>query len=129
MPKTIDKYTIERNNILQKILEILEISENNNLFSLKKLDENETKIKQIMDIEPDIKKYFLCSRWNYYSNKKREFKRNYLSLIKAVMKDLNVKMISSTLIRKIDNNKTKSETYYIFYLKTFFYINVDIKEY
>jgi len=114
MPKTIDKYTIERNNILQKILEILEISENNNLFSLKKLDENETKIKQIMDIEPDIKKYFLCSRWNYYSNKKREFKRNYLSLIKAVMKDLNVKMISSTLIRKIDNNKTKSETYYIF---------------
>jgi hypothetical protein len=45
MPKKINKYTIERNDILQKILNILEISDTNKTFSLKKLDENESKKK------------------------------------------------------------------------------------
>ena len=53
--------TIEINDILQKLLNILEISDTNKTFSLKNLDENETKQKLI--IESDIKKYFLCSRW------------------------------------------------------------------
>jgi hypothetical protein len=114
MPKSIDKFTNERKEILQKIFNILEISDNNKTLSLKKLDEDENKQKSIIELENDIKKYFVCSRWTYFSNKKREFKRNYLSLIKAIMKDLDVKMISSTLIIKTDDNKTKCETYYIF---------------
>jgi hypothetical protein len=113
MPKTIDKYTIERNNILQKIFNILEISDTNKIFSLKNLDENENKQKLIFDLESDIQKYFLCSRWNYFSNKNRKFKRSYLSLIKAIFKDLNIKMITSTLIKKNNDNKTKCETFYI----------------
>jgi hypothetical protein len=80
----------------------LEISDNNKTLSLKKLDEDENKQKSIIELENDIKKYFVCSRWTYFSNKKREFKRNYLSLIKAIMKDLDVKMISSTLIIKTE---------------------------
>jgi hypothetical protein len=114
MPKSIDKYTNERKDILQKIFNILEISDNNKTFSLKKLDEDENKQNSIIELENDIKKYFLCSRWTYFSNKNREFKRSYLSLIKAIMKDLDVKMTSSTLIKKIDDNKTKCETYYVF---------------
>ena len=114
MPKSIDKYTNERKDILQKIFNILEISDNNKTFSLKKLDEDENKQNSIIELENDIKKYFLCSRWTYFSNKNREFKRSYLSLIKAIMKDLDVKMTSSTLIKKIDDNKTKCETYYDF---------------
>jgi hypothetical protein len=38
---------------------ILEITENNKMFSLKKLDENKDKQKSILDLENDIKKYFL----------------------------------------------------------------------
>jgi len=114
MPKSIEKYTNERKDILQKIFNILEITDNNKIISLKKLDEDKNKQKSIIELENDIKKYFLCSRWTYFSNKNREFKRSYLSLIKAIMKDLDIKMTSSTLIKKIDNNKTKCETYYIF---------------
>ena len=112
MPKSIEKYTIERKEILDKLLNILEISETNNMFSLKKLDGDDVKIKRIMDLEGDIKKHFLCSRWTYFSNKKREFKRVYLSLIKAILKDMNVTMTPSTLIKKL-GNKAKCETYYI----------------
>ena len=114
MPKSIDKYTNERKDILQKIFNILEISDNNKTFSLKKLDEDENKQNSIIELENDIKKYFLCSRWTYFSNKNREFKRSYLSLIKAIMKDLNIKITSSTLIKKTNDNKTKCETFYIF---------------
>ncbi len=113
MPKNINKYTIERNNVLQTIFNILEISDSNKIFSLKNLDENENKQKLIFDLEYDIQKYFLCSRWNYFSNKNRKFKRSYLSLIKAILKDLNIKITPSTLIKKTDDNKTKCETFYI----------------
>jgi hypothetical protein len=114
MPKTIDKYTIERNNVLQKLFNILEISDTNKTFFLKNLDENENKQNLIFELESDIKKYFLCSRWTYFSNKNRKFKRSYLSLIKAIMKDLNIKMIPSTVVNKNNDNKTKRETFYIF---------------
>ena len=33
MPKSIDKFTNERNDVLQKILNILEITEKNKMFS------------------------------------------------------------------------------------------------
>ena len=116
MPKTIDKYIVERQELLQKIYNILEITENNKMFSLKKLDENEDKQKSILNLENDIKKYFLCSKWTYFNNKNREFKRSYLSLIKAIMKDMKIQMIASTIVKKTDDNKTKSETIYLFEL-------------
>lgn len=84
------------------------------MFSLKELDENNDKQNNIIALEANIKKYFLCSRWTYFSNKNREFKRNYLSLIKAIMKDMNVKMASSTLVKKNNDNASKCETYYCF---------------
>jgi hypothetical protein len=114
MPKTIEKYTNERQELLQKLFSILEINEGNKMLSLKKLDEDEQKQKQILDLVDDIKKYFLSSRWTFFSHKNIELKRNYLSLIKAIMKDMNIKMVASFLHIPISKNKVKIETYYIF---------------
>ena len=114
MPKNINNYTNERNIVLQKMYNIIEINDNNKMFSLKELVENIDKQNKIIELEIEIKKYFLCSRWTYFSNKKREFKRNYLSLIKAIIKDMNIKMITSTLVKKNNNNTSKCETFYIF---------------
>jgi hypothetical protein len=114
MPKDITQFTNERKELLQKLLNILEINDKNKMFSLKELDENNDKKTKILELEQDIKKYFLCARWTYFSNKNRECKRNYLSLIKAIMKDMNVKMSASTLVKKLDDNATKYETYYYF---------------
>jgi hypothetical protein len=112
MPKSIDKYDSERQELLQKLYKILEISPENNKFSLKELDNNIEKQSAIIGLENDIKKYFLCSRWSYFSHKNRNFKRNYLSLVKAIMKNMNVKLITSTMTKKYDDNTTESETYY-----------------
>jgi len=61
MPKSIDKFTNEQKEVLQKIFNILEISNTNKILSFKKLDEDENKQKSIIDLENDIKKYFICS--------------------------------------------------------------------
>jgi hypothetical protein len=113
MPKLIKNFTKEREELLQKMFYILEINQTNKILSLKKLDEDEDKQNKIINLTDDIKKYFVCSKWTYFSNKKREFKRLYLSLIKSVMKEMNVKMTSSTTLVKTDD-KVKCETFYVF---------------
>lgn len=112
MPKNVDKYDNERNELLQKLYNILEITPDNNIFSLKELDENIGKQNKIIELENDIKKYFICSKWTYFSHKNRECKRNYLSLIKAMLKSMNVKLNTSIIINKNDNNTSKCETFY-----------------
>jgi hypothetical protein len=115
MPKTIDQFTNERKEVVQKIFNILEITPINKMISLKKLDEDNEKQNKIIELETDVQKYFISSQWNYFKNKNRDFfKRRYLSLIKAVMKDMNVKMVSSVINRKIDDGNIKADTYYIF---------------
>jgi hypothetical protein len=116
MPKKIQQYTSERQSLVNKMLKILEINETNNILSLKKLDEDQQKQQQIINLIDDIKQYFICSSWTFFSNKKRKIKRLYLSLIKSVMKEMNVQMISSTRLNKTDE-KVQNETFYIFLFK------------
>lgn len=113
MPKSITNYTEERKDVLDRLLNILEVTKTNNMLSLKKLDESIDKQKMIMELEEDIKRYFLCSKWSYFNNKDRKMKRVYLSLIKMIMKDMNVTMTTSTLVTKTKENIKKYETYYI----------------
>ena len=113
MPKSIKNFTKERQELLQKMFDILGITDDNKMFSLKKLDENEEKQKQILDLVDDIKKYFVCSKWTFFNHKDRQIKREFLSLIKSIFRDMNVKMVSSFLHIPTIDNKVKCETYYI----------------
>jgi len=108
MPKDISKYSKEREEILLKIFNILGINEHNNNFELKKIDEDIEMQNKILELEPDIKKYFNCSRWSCYASS--NVKKKYLSLIRYVLKTMNYDIISK---RKMINKVTyKKETYY-----------------
>ncbi len=113
MPKTIQNYTNERNELLQKIINILGISKENNMISLKKMDENIELQNKILELIPDIKKYFLCSRWSYFSNQHTDFKRSYLSLIKSVLKSMDINIKSKIITRKLSENICEIDTAYI----------------
>ena len=114
MPKTIEKFTNERKEIVNKIFNILEITPTNKMISSKKLEKDFEKQNKIIELETDVQKYFICSKWNYFINKKRIFKHKYISLIKSVMKEMNIKMFTSRISCKQEDNKFKYETLYIF---------------
>ncbi len=113
MPKTIENYTNERNELLQKMFNILELSKGHNIISLNKLDEDTDMQQKILDLIPDIKKYFLCSRWSYFSNQHTVFKRSYLSLIKSVLKSMDINIKSKIITRKLSENIREIDTAYI----------------
>jgi hypothetical protein len=66
MPKSIKKFTKERLVVLQKMFTILEITSDYKMFSLKKLDEDKERQKQILDLVEDIKKFFISSKWTFF---------------------------------------------------------------
>ena len=143
-----------RNELLGKLYIILDITENNKMFTLKELDMNEKKQQDIIDLEVkdfaslhllgilispsallvpvNIKRYFLCKRfrfapsfrdtntafgsisprsnWTYFKHRNRDWKRKYLSLIKAIFKDMGINIKTQVLL---DKSISKSETQYI----------------
>jgi hypothetical protein len=114
MPKTVDQFANERKEIVNKIFNILEITPTNKMISLKQLDEDINKQNKLIELESDIQKYFICSKWNYFNNKKRGFKRKYISLLRSIMKNMDINFYSSIISKKGNDNKFKHETLYIF---------------
>ena len=96
MPKKVELYNEDRQIIINKLFEILEITEFNKSFSLHKMDDNIEKQQQVLDLEQDIKKYFICSRWTCIN--KKDVQRKWLSMIKYVFRDMDIKL--STLHNK-----------------------------
>jgi regulator of sigma D len=97
MPKVVDKYTKERQEVLDKMFSILGINENNNKFLLHELDTDEKKQQDILNLEPEIKKYFICGKWSCFKNP--NMKREALSYFKHVVKDMGlIVMITDSII-------------------------------
>jgi hypothetical protein len=103
-------YTNERQIILNKIFEILDINENNNTFYLGDLDADEEKQNQILELEVDIKKNFVCGSWACFAND--NIKRKVLSIIKNLMKAMNFNMIPKRKLIKKDNISYRDTIYY-----------------
>jgi len=104
-------YTEERQIILNKIFEILDINENNNTFYLYELDSDEKKQNQILELEVDIKKYFVCGSWACFASD--NIKRKVLSIIKNLIKDMNYSIISKRKLIKKDNVSYRDTIYYL----------------
>lgn len=108
-------YPIEREEILNKIFEILNINKNNNTFSLGDLDSDEKIQNQILELENDIKKYFICGSWFCFAS--LNVKRKVLSIIKNIMKVMNYKMISKRKLIKIKNSDKKHQDTFYYFIK------------
>lgn len=99
-PSKDSQYIEERKQVLNKILNIIGITEDNTVFYFDDIEKNPDKIKQILDLESDVRKYFNCSGWTYFTQKP---KKPYISLMKSVFKTMNVKMTRTYQI----NGETK----------------------
>ena len=104
-------YTDERQIILNKIFEILNINDSNNTFFLKDLDNDEKKQNQILELESDIRKFFVCGNWACFTN--HNIKRKALSIIKNLINDMNYNIIPKRKLIIKDNDRYRDTIYYL----------------
>jgi len=103
-------YKEERKAILKKILTIIGIDNTNKIFYSHLLDENENIQKQIIDLSDDIQKYFKVSSWAAFKPD-MVIGRRYISIIKAILKEMDVIFISVSQKMRY-KNKTINTTMY-----------------
>ena len=77
-------YKKEQEEIVDKIIKILNL-ENKNSYTLYELDNNEEIQKQIMELIPEIKKWYSFNRMKAVGDPER-IKRPWLSIIKHLIK-------------------------------------------
>ena len=107
-------YKKEQEEICDKIIEILDLPETNTI-TLYELDNDKEKQEKIIELIPDIRKYFSLSFVKGVKNPEL-LKRPYLSVIKQILKN-NYNIISSDFRTQINENKIRTKKY-IFIKKT-----------
>ena len=106
-------YEEEQNKILNLLIDILDIN-NNSIIILHDLDNNETIQQQILDLIPDIRKYFSLSNVRGIKNPET-LNRPWLSIIRKMIQS-KYKMVSKDHQITKDGNKIRTKKY-IFYKK------------
>ncbi len=106
-------YRLEREEIIKKINNLLEITEKKNYVYLYDIENNENIKKEINDMSDEIKKYFKVGNWNYYIMKNNGEKPLEIGLIRAVYRDEG--WLMTTKETKIERNgeKVRSIIYYL----------------
>ena len=79
-------YATEQNNIIDRIVNILNIKTNEYQITLYEIDNNEMIKSNLLLMLPEIKKYFSVSTLRCITNVETS-KRPYLSIIKNLLKD------------------------------------------
>ena len=108
-----DLYKEEQFLIVNKLINILKLDEDNSI-TLYDIDNNENIKNEIMDLIPEIKKYFRFDCIHGVRNTET-VKRPYLSIIRNIIK-LKYNMIINNYHTKRDNKHVRTKKY-IFLLK------------
>lgn len=101
-------YKNEQLEIMNEILSIIQLDSNNSI-TLYELDNDIIKQKKILNLLPDIKKYFKCNCVKSLL-KPEKVKRVYLSLIRYIIK-LEYTMISTQFLIYNGENKIRTMKY------------------
>jgi|LakMenE01Jun11ns_1017448.scaffolds.fasta_scaffold9524562_2 hypothetical protein len=107
-PKKENLFKKERQEVLNKLNNILKITNDNQKFYMCDIDE--PKQKQIMDLKNDVKKYFTSKSYNVFV-KSDDMERNYLSLIKLIFKEMKIKLTRTPKSITRDGKSIKTACY------------------
>jgi hypothetical protein len=104
------KYKDERENICNKLLSIV-----GNEFYLCDLDNDKVKQTQIIELKPDIQKYFAVSSMSAFKpNLQDNVKREYVNIVRGILRKQGYTFESKNIYKKINNeNYVKTVKYNI----------------
>jgi len=105
-------FTKQRIVIMQKIFNIIGITDKNRSFYSNFIEDSEEICAQIYQLEEDIQKYFYVSAWPAFKKNSKLTDKKALSIVKSVLKDMNIDLVSSCVRIKDENMKSKYATLY-----------------
>jgi hypothetical protein len=108
-PKKSELFMKERNEILNKLNEILGITETNKKFFMWDVDNNKDMQKRIMEMKDDVSKYFGSKNTALYTKDTQE--RDYFILLRLIYKEMGYKMIHADTKIMRNNIKVYSGCY------------------
>jgi hypothetical protein len=103
----------EREEIINKINNLLGITENKNYVYLYDIENSENIKEEINKMSDEIKKYFKVGNWNYYIMKNNGEKPLEIGLIRAVYRDENILMTTKEIKIERNGNKVRTVVYYL----------------
>lgn len=110
--KLCDKYKIEREDICNQIISILQLDANNS-FLLSDLDADKEKQTAILNMKEEIQKCFACSEISSFKPN-FECKRPYLNIVRGILRKQGYVFISTDLDIKINDVVKRTTKYVIF---------------
>jgi len=99
-------YTTEREQILNKLIPLINLDKENSVLYIE-LQNNNTLKRELQNIIEDIKKYYRCSTWGYFVSLKRGDKCDEVSLLKAILKDHEYKIFTKEKVTEYNGIKKK----------------------
>lgn len=109
-PKKSEKYKKERQEVLNKLNNILGVTDDNKKFYMYDVDNNEATQKAILNLKNDVELYF-GGKSSQIFVKGDETQRSYFSLIKIIYKDMKIKMLRIVETIKRDDKSFRSSCY------------------
>ena len=109
-------FVVERKAVIDKLSEIIKLEENKNVVVYDDLVENMELKEYLVDNVENIKKYYSCSNWGYFTNHLHGIiEKNEITLMKSIYKDEKYKIIScqKTLLR----NNIKKQCLELYFIK------------
>ena len=110
--KLCEKYKIEREDICNKIISILQLDANNS-FLLSDLDADKEKQTAILNMKEEIQRCFACSTISSFKPN-FECKRPYLNIVRGILRKQGYVFISTDLDIKINDVVKRTTKYVIF---------------
>lgn len=106
------RFAKERLEILQKMKNILGIDDKNHSFYLYDLENDKTKLENIMNLKDEVFEYF-TSKNNSVFRKKDTTSKPHVSLIKLVFKEMECSIISAKKYIKRNNEIVHTSVFII----------------
>ena len=108
--KLSEKFKDEREEICNKLIEILDLDENNS-FLLNDLDNDTDKQNAILDMKDEIKKCFAVSCLSSFKPN-ATCKRPHISIVRGILKQQGYTFKGNSIITSLNDGKYTSTTKY-----------------
>jgi hypothetical protein len=88
------RYAKERNELIEKLNNLIGINKTKNTIFLYELEKNANLKSELEQLVPNIKKYFKYGHWGYFSNDTNRGQYNHIGLMRSIYTDCDYEILS-----------------------------------